>query len=411
MALERRLTPCSPPNQNSGGTGIASAWSATSNPAAARPATAVENSGSIRTDASAAAHAFGPTTARNAHVASSSARCPVPARSSADAKSEKSSSHKPSARTTASPRRPPKSSSWPITTSGAAGTRSTGLRSSSMGEAISIERDGNVGWLWLDNEARRNAMAMPLFEELPVAIGELDADADVRSIVIAAKGPAFTIGLDLKAMGGLLSGAAPNAKADSSNPAPSQATKRTRLFRNIKTLQASLSAVANTRVPVIAAVHGWCIGGGIDLITAADIRLASADAVFSVRETKVAIVADLGTLQRLPRIIGKGQTNELVFTGRDVSATEANAIGLVNSVASDRESLWDAAKAMAGEIASNSPLVVAGAKQVLRASEGRPVDDGLDFVAAWNSAFMESNDLVEAMMAFMQKRPAEFRGD
>ena len=280
-----------------------------------------------------------------------------------------------------------------------------------MGEAISIERDGNVGWLWLDNEARRNAMAMPFFEELPVAIGELDADADVRSIVIAAKGPAFTIGLDLKAMGGLLSGAAPNAKADSSNPAPSQATKRTRLFRNIKTLQASLSAVANTRVPVIAAVHGWCIGGGIDLITAADIRLASADAVFSVRETKVAIVADLGTLQRLPRIIGKGQTNELVFTGRDVSATEANAIGLVNSVASDRESLWDAAKAMAGEIASNSPLVVAGAKQVLRASEGRPVDDGLDFVAAWNSAFMESNDLVEAMMAFMQKRPAEFRGD
>lgn len=290
----------------------------------------------------------------------------------------------------------------------------TGLRSDVMGTVISTERDGHVGVVWLDNEARRNAMGMAFFDELPAAVNELDGDSEVRAIVLAAKGPAFTVGLDLKSMTGALTGdtsAGPGAESvTAATAAPSQAAKRSRLLKNVKRLQASISSVADTRVPVIAAVHGWCIGGGIDLITAADIRVASSDAVFSVRETKVAIVADLGTLQRLPRIVGKGPANELVFTGRDVSAVDAHHIGLVNSVWPDRDSTIEAALAMAHEIAGNSPLVVAGAKEVLRASEGRPVADGLDFVAAWNAAFLESNDLVEAMVAFMQKRPAEFSG-
>ena len=256
-------------------------------------------------------------------------------------------------------------------------------------------------------------MGMAFFEELPEAVRELDDDREIRAIVIAAKGPAFTVGLDLKSMGGALTGDTDAKAADGSAPkAPqSQAAKRSQLFRNVKQLQASISAVADTRVPVIAAVHGWCIGGGIDLITAADIRVASADAVFSVRETKVAIVAALGTLQRLPRIIGKGPANELVFTGRDVSAAEAERFGLVNSVSPDRDQCIAAALDLAKEIAANSPLVVNGAKQVMRASEGKSVADGLDFVAAWNAAFLESNDLVEAMVAFMHKRPADFRGD
>ena len=168
--------------------------------------------------------------------------------------------------------------------------------------------------------------------------------------------------------------------------------------------------MADCPKPVLAAIHGYCIGGGVDLASACDIRLASADAVFSVRETKVAIVADLGSLQRLPHIIGKGHVAELAYTGKDITAARAKEIGLVNEVFDDAEAVVSAARAMAAEIAANSPLAVEGTKAVLTAGEGRSVAEGLDYVAAWNAGFLQSDDLVEAMAAFMAKRPPEFRG-
>jgi len=178
----------------------------------------------------------------------------------------------------------------------------------------------------------------------------------------------------------------------------------------VKRLQHSISSVADCPKPVLAAIHGYCIGGGVDLASACDIRLASADAVFSVRETKVAIVADLGSLQRLPHIIGKGHVAELAFTGKDITAARAKEIGLVNEVFADADAVVSGARAMAAEIASNSPLAVEGTKAVLTAGEGRSVAEGLDYVAAWNAGFLQSDDLVEAMAAFMAKRPPEFRG-
>jgi enoyl-CoA hydratase len=162
---------------------------------------------------------------------------------------------------------------------------------------------------------------------------------------------------------------------------------------------------------VIAAVHGWCIGGGVDLISACDIRMASADAVFSVRETKIAIVADLGTLQRLPGIVGRGHVNELALSGRDIPAERALQIGLVNDVLPDVDACHKAALALAAEIAANSPLVVQGTKAVLRAGEGRSVAEGLDYVGVWNAAFLRSNDLTEAMTAFLEKREPRFTGE
>ena len=162
---------------------------------------------------------------------------------------------------------------------------------------------------------------------------------------------------------------------------------------------------------MIAAVHGWCIGGGVDLIAACDIRLASAEAQFSVRETKVAIVADVGSLQRLPAIIGKGHVAELAFTGKDITAARAEAIGLVNHVSADADAVLADARAMAAEIAANSPLAVQGTKAVLAACEDRTVAEGLDYVATWNAAFLASDDLAEAMAAFMEKRPATFTGN
>jgi enoyl-CoA hydratase len=175
-------------------------------------------------------------------------------------------------------------------------------------------------------------------------------------------------------------------------------------------LQASVTAVADCPLPVIAAVHGYCIGGGVDLIAACDIRLASADARFSVREAKVAIVADIGSLQRLPHIIGKGHVAELAYTGKDITAERAEAIGLVNGVSSDAAAVLVAAREMADEIAANSPMAVQGTKAVLAASEDRSVADGLDYVATWNAGHLASDDLREAMVAFMEKRPADFTG-
>jgi enoyl-CoA hydratase len=157
-------------------------------------------------------------------------------------------------------------------------------------------------------------------------------------------------------------------------------------------------------------VHGYCIGGGVDLIAACDIRLASADAVFSVREAKMAIVADLGSLQRLPAIIGAGHLAELAFTGKDISAERAKEIGLLNDVAADAEGVLKAARALASEIASNSPLAVQGTKAVLRANEGRTVAQGLEYVATWNAGQLASDDLTEAVTAFIEKRPAHFTG-
>jgi len=176
-------------------------------------------------------------------------------------------------------------------------------------------------------------------------------------------------------------------------------------------MQASVTSIADLAVPVIAAIHGYCIGGGVDLVSACDVRLCDNLAKFSVRETKVAIVADLGSLQRLPKIIGAGHLAEMAYTGKDIDAPRALAIGLVNAVYGNSDEVLAGARALALEIAQNSPLAVQGTKAVLAANDGRSVDEGLEFVARWNTMYLQSNDLREAMMAFMEKRPPVFTGD
>lgn len=267
---------------------------------------------------------------------------------------------------------------------------------------LTIERDGHVATLWLDNPDRRNALGPAFWEDLPVMMAELTDDDDVRVVVVAARGPCFTVGLDLKSMGSSVAGGGQGR---------SDAARRTAMRRELKRLQGSINAVADCPKPVLAAVHGYCIGGGIDLITACDIRLASADAIFSVRETKIAIVADLGTLQRLPGIVGRGHVAELALSGRDITADRARDIALVNDVLPDYDALLKATHELAAEIAANSPLVVQGTKAVLRAGEGHSVAEGLDYVGIWNAAFLQSNDLVEAMTAFAEKRAPHFTGD
>ena len=271
---------------------------------------------------------------------------------------------------------------------------------------LSIERNAQVATLWLDRAESLNAMGPTFFEDLPRAMAHLDADKEVRAIVIAAKGRHFTAGLDLVAMGPLLLGAgSPGASREGA-----RSEENDGLLTNIGQLQAAISSVAAIDTPTIAATHGACIGGGVDLITACDLRFASADATFSVRETKMAIVADLGSLQRLQRLVGHGLVNELALTGKDIDAKRALDIGLVNALGADGDEALALAQACAAEIAENSPLVVRGTKRVLRESDHLSVQEGLQFVAEWNAQHLRSKDLDEAISAFLEKRPPRFEG-
>lgn len=252
-----------------------------------------------------------------------------------------------------------------------------------------------------------NALAPPFWLEFPEAIEALGADDEIRAIVVAAKGRAFTVGLDLEAFGPALAAGSMDEDAE---PPPSPVAQRLALRRLIKTLQRAISSVAECPKPVIAAVHGWCIGAGVDLITACDIRYAAANSKFSIRETRLAMVADVGTLQRLPRIIDPGSVAELAYTGRDFDAGEAASLGLVSTVLADDKATLEAAMETAELIAANSPLAVQGTKATLRAGDGRTVDEALDYVALWNAAYLQSDDLAEALAAFVERRDPKFEG-
>jgi enoyl-CoA hydratase len=270
-------------------------------------------------------------------------------------------------------------------------------------EVLSCTYDDGVATVLLDRAEKRNALGPAFWSDLPRFMEHLAADDEVRCVVIAAAGPHFSVGLDLTSFGNI--GAATKGERSSA------VGSNRELFESVLRMQASVTSVAMCRKPVIAAVHGYCIGGGVDLIAACDVRLAADDAVFSVRETKIAIVADLGSLQRLPRLIGAGHVAELALTGKDIDAERARQIGLVNDVfPGSAEGVRKAAGALAAEIAANSPLAVQGTKAVLAANDGRTVAEGLEYVAWWNSLYLRSDDLTEAMMAFFEKRPPRFTG-
>jgi enoyl-CoA hydratase len=269
-------------------------------------------------------------------------------------------------------------------------------------ESLAVDVDGHVAQVTLLGPGKGNAMGPAFWAELPEAFGSLDADPEVRAIVLTGSGRNFSYGLDVAAMGGTL---AP-LLAEGALAKP-----RTEFHAELKTMQGTITAVADCRTPVIASIHGWCIGGGVDLISAVDIRYASADAKVSVREVKLAMVADVGSLARLPLILTDGHLRELALTGKDIDAARAEKIGLVNDVYPDAEAALAAAHATAKEIAANPPLVVRGVKDVLDEQRTAQVSASLRYVAAWNSAFLPSKDLTEGITAMFAKRPAEFKGE
>lgn len=270
-------------------------------------------------------------------------------------------------------------------------------------ESLTVDVKGAVAQVTLTGPGKGNAMGPAFWKDLPEVFGELDACPEIRAIVLAGSGKNFSYGLDLLAMGGSL--------AETTAPGEVSARPRSNFHAMLKRMQQSITAVADCRTPTIAAVQGWCIGGGVDLISAVDIRYASADAMFSVREVKLAIVADVGSLARLPRILSDGHLRELALTGNDIDAARAEKIGLVNEVFDDAEATLAAAHSTARAIAANSPLVVRGIKDVLDEQRTAEVAASLRYVAAWNSAFLPSKDLKEAISALFEKRPANFTGE
>jgi enoyl-CoA hydratase/carnithine racemase len=260
-----------------------------------------------------------------------------------------------------------------------------------------LEQTGDIAWLVLDRPEKRNVMGFGFFEELLGHFKRFESDPGVRVVVVRAEGKSFTAGLDL-------------AEAASLQQASSGADVREQLRKRILAAQESMSAIEACQKPVIAAVHSHCIGGGVDLLSACDIRLATRDAIFAIRETRVGIIADLGTLQRLPHIIGHGWFRELALTGRDFSAQEALQMGFITRICEDREALYAEAESIATQIASCPPLTVQGVKDVILQSRDRGVHPGLQYVAQKNAAALPSEDMVEAVRAFMEKRMPVFTG-
>ncbi len=265
-------------------------------------------------------------------------------------------------------------------------------------ETLALTLDGNVAKLALNRPDKANSMSSTLWHELQAACEWFDATPAVRVIILCGNGKHFCAGIDLALLQSLQAEVAELPAGH----------RQERLRRRITVLQNCISAFEACRKPVIAAIHGVCVGGGIDLITACDIRYATLDARFCVKEIDLAIVADVGTLQRLPRIVGEGVARELVLTAREVRGEEARELKLVNRVFATEEEMMAAASEVAKAIADKSPLAVRGTKEMLNYSRDHSVAAGLDYVAAKNASLLFAPDVTEAAAAFMQKRRPRF---
>ena len=265
-------------------------------------------------------------------------------------------------------------------------------------ETLHVAIAAGVVTVELNRPDKANALNHAMWQDIRSVFRWVDETAAARVAVISGRGTHFTSGIDLSMLGGLAT----------RNPQECAGRTRESLRRQILDLQDTLTSIERCRKPVIAAIHGACIGGGIDLITCCDMRYADAQAYFSVKEIDMGMAADVGTLQRLPKLVPDGIARELTYTGRRFGAAEAKEIGLLNRVYESDESLRAGVAEIAATIAGKSPLAVRGSKEMILYSRDHSVADGLNYVATWNAALLMSEDLKEAVAAALEKRPARF---
>lgn len=264
-------------------------------------------------------------------------------------------------------------------------------------ETLSVSIENHVAHVQLNRPEKANAMNLPMWQELQVCFEYLSDAEDARVVVLSGAGKNFCAGIDLDMFAGVVG----DAQSD-----PARAAEQLR--QTILRLQDNLTAIEKCRKPVLAAIHGNCVGGGIDMVSCCDMRYCAEDAKFSIKEIDIGMTADVGTLQRLPHIVPQGVVRELAYTGRDVKADEAQRIGLVNNVYQSREAMMASVLEIAADIASKSPLAIRGTKEMLVYTRDHSVADGLNFIATWNAGMLSQSDVMKALTARMEGKVAEF---
>ena len=264
-----------------------------------------------------------------------------------------------------------------------------------------LDVKNHVGNLVLSRPDELNTMSRDFWVELGEVLEVINKDSDIRVVVMSSTGKHFCAGMDLNAF----TNGVDNIPDDKK---PDHARIGEAVYRVAKELQEYISTLEKIRVPVIAAIHGGCIGGAVDMVTACDIRLASDDAFFCIQEINIGMAADVGTLQRLPKIIPDSKMREMAYTGRRMYAEEAKDAGLVSGTYGSQEELLEAANKLASEIASKSPVAIYGLKAVMNYSRDHNVNDSLEYNALWSGAMLSQKDMTEQMTANMEKRDASF---
>ena len=268
-------------------------------------------------------------------------------------------------------------------------------------KCLQIDIENHIANLVLSRPNELNTMSRDFWVELGDVLEEINRDSEVRVVVMSSTGKHFCAGMDLNAF----SNGVDNIPDDKK---PDHARIGEAVYRVAKELQEYISTLEKIRVPVIAAIHGGCIGGAVDLVTACDIRLASDDAFFCIQEINIGMAADVGTLQRLPKIIPDSKMREMANTGRRMYAGEAKETGLVSDTYKSQEDMLKAANSLAKEIASKSPVAIYGLKAVMNYSRDHSVSESLEYNALWSGAMLSQKDMTEAMTANIEKRDASF---
>ena len=265
-------------------------------------------------------------------------------------------------------------------------------------KSFNVTLTDNIAHIVLSRPEKRNAMSTDFWEDLPKIITDIDNNAKARVIVISSTGPLFSAGIDISMLG-------LNAPKDNNNNNPHYGVN---FYTLIKRLQNAFSSLENCRIPVLVAIHGGCYGGGVDLITACDMRYGTEDSFITIYEINVGMTADVGTFPRILNHMPEGVVRELAYTGRKMGADECKARGLYNEVYKDQATMLEAVMATAKEIASKSPLAVYGCKHAITYGRDHNTEDALDYIGVWNMSMLIPSEMQEAIIASQEKRTGQF---
>ena len=266
---------------------------------------------------------------------------------------------------------------------------------------VSIAND--VAHIVLNRPDKRNSMIHEFWDELPTIVQNIDQNSTARVIVLSSTGPHFTSGLDTSIFG--------SSVESSDNPENVEKSKRQRsakLYDTIKHMQKSFTCLEQCRIPVIAAIQGGAIGGGVDLVTACDLRYMTEDGFLSIYEINIGMTADVGTFPRITRLLPEGVVKELAYTGRRITAQEAKQHGLVNEIYTDHEAMLEATMGIARQIATKAPLAVYGSKKIINYSRDHSTADSLDYISLWNASMLQPDEISEAFAAAQEEREGDF---